>query len=106
MATRTVPTAVQGQIDARAVNVRLLVELEFSGSTIRLWNGVGDLSWNGNTFQGVGSFLSVGEIEEGVELRAFGIQLALSGVPSALISAAYSGFYQGRPGRVYLGVVE
>lgn len=95
-------TAVQGETLAPIV----LVELEFDSETMRLWSGIGDLAWNGNTFTGTGTLGKVSAIEETSEIRAVGVQLELSGVPAEVLEIANDEDWQGRPVRIYFAVLE
>ena len=70
-----------------------------------LWTGSGDLSANGNTYLGAGSFLSIGNLEEAAELKATGCTISFSGADATLINAALNHEYSGRKAKIYFGVV-
>lgn len=88
-----------------AVDLDFYNGLTSSAAPIYLWTGTGDLSANGNVYAGAGDLLSVGGIEEAAELKANGIELNLSGVPSSLLTAALAHEYSGRDCKVYFGIV-
>lgn len=94
------------EIVKQTVSPILLYEGEFDGGTIHLWSGVGSLVWNSNTYTGAGQLLSVSQVEETVEVRAAGVQIGLSGLPSALVSLALSSARQGKKGRLWLGFIN
>ena len=50
--------------------------------------------------------LSISPIEETVEIAARGVNLALNGINSSLVSVALTESYQGRSAKVYLGVIS
>lgn len=83
-----------------------LVELEFDSETMFLWSGIGDLAWNGNTYTGTGTLGKISAVEETSEIRAVSVQLELSGVPAEVLEIANEESWQGRPVRIYFGVLD
>lgn len=84
----------------------LLFEAEFASGWLRLWTGIGPISWNSYTWTGAGNLVGVSPMTETADLRAVGITISLSGMPSALISTALGQSRQGKIGRVYLGFLN
>lgn len=80
-----------------------LVSIAFSNETIYAWSGVGNLSWNGNTYTGVGQFGSVSAIQESSNVTAQGITLMLSGIPANLLDDSLGNLQFGQLAQVYLG---
>jgi hypothetical protein len=68
------------------VRPALLVELRFLAATVRVWSGVGPLTWDGQTWLGTGTLGRVSSVEETLELKAAGASFQLSGVPSDLLT--------------------
>lgn len=99
---RDLTASVITQLQAASVEVGILFEGEFASGWVRLWSGIGNLSWNGYTWTGTGNLLAISGIDETVEVRAAGITVSLSGIPSDLLSAALGDARSGRVGRVYL----
>ena len=58
------------------------------------------------TYIGGGQLLSISPIEETVEVAARGVNLALNGINSSLVSVALTESYQGRTAQVYFGVIS
>lgn len=100
---RNVSTQLQQAASASVVFPIIFVEAEFDSSTVRMWSGIGDLSWDAKTWTGGGSLLNVSSIEESTEVKAVGTRVSLSGIPSELLSLALQEDYQGRNLKVYLG---
>lgn len=75
-------------------------------NVLRLWTGFGDLNFNGFTWTGSGTLLSISSIGETTDIVAKGAILTLSSVPSEVISLAIGVPYQGRPCKIYFGVSE
>ncbi len=84
----------------------LLTKLEFDGGTVRFWSGRGALLFDSETYTGVGDLGRISEVEEGIEQRAFGIALEISGVPPSNISLALSEELQNRKAQVWLGFFD
>lgn len=81
------------------------IEMLFDDSqTLRLWTGVGTLVYEGNSWFGTGTMLSIESVEETSEISAKGASVTLSGIPAEVISLALSEPYQGRVANIYFGV--
>jgi hypothetical protein len=73
-------------LSASQVRMALFAALQFGDNTIYVWSGLGNMTWNGMTFQGVGSLGMIEGLSEGSTVEAKGVKLSLSGIPSALVS--------------------
>lgn len=82
----------------------MFVYAKFLDGEVRLWTGYGPLEWNGQTWQGIGTLLSISSIEEGTDVEFRGITLGLSGFDANLIAEALGQVQQGLPVVVYLGL--
>jgi len=85
------------------VRILAIVKLQFDSGDFRVWSGRGDLTFNGEVYTGIGDLGRISPIEEGIEQRAFGITLELSGIPSTSISLALQEELQNRLAEVWLG---
>ncbi len=84
----------------------LLAFLDFSSGAKRLWSGMGNLSWDDQTWQGTGHLGRISTIEETMELRAAGMSMQLSGVNTEDLTQVIAEPIQGRRARVYLGFLN
>lgn len=84
----------------------VIFEGNFSGSTLRLWNGMGDLSWASNTWLGNGWFQGLEGGDESTEVEAFDMTVLLSGVPSSLVSLVLGSQKQGSTGAIWIGFLD
>lgn len=84
----------------------MAVELFFDSGTVRIWNGIGDLTFNSNTYSGTGQFLNVSSIEESAEIGAKGVTLSLAGISSTILSYALSENYQYRNINIHVGTID
>lgn len=80
-------------------------EISILDAPLNLWSGYGELTYDSITYIGSGEFGSISGINQGEPLRAHGLNLTLSGIPSNLISAALEEEYQGREVKVLFGVL-
>lgn len=94
------------EIEAAALRPVRLVEAEFTGGWLRLWTGIGAVSWNGETWAGAGNLLGISEIAEASDVRAVGITVSLSGLNTSIIALALAQARQGLPCRVYEGMLD
>ena len=103
---RNLSGGLEAATTADVVAPILLVEALFDSGAVRLWTGMGSLSFNGQTYLGAGNLLAVGGVQETQELRATGVDLTVSGVPSEMLSLALAEPYQGRGCKVYFGALD
>lgn len=104
--TRTIATATQDELAKAQLAPIIFVELDFASGFIRMWSGVGPIIWNGQTWTGGGQLLEVSSIEETKAVESTAASITLSGVPSELVAVAYGDFSQGRPVRIWLGMLN
>jgi len=103
---RDLSANLEAQVDGSSLRPFLAVDIDFETGVSRFWGGYGDITIDGNTYLGLGTFGSVSEIPESTENKATGITLSLSGIPSDLIAAALDSEYQGNACSVYLGALD
>jgi len=102
--TRTLDADILTELPKANIQVALLVALDFESGFVRVWSGIGTLSFESQTFNGVGHLGSIAPIQEsGAAVRANAITLQLSGIPSSLLSVALGSHYQGRNAKIWLG---
>lgn len=104
--SRSIAAPTQAELAQDQLAPVLFVELDFASGFIRLWSGVGPITWDSKTWTGGGQLLEVSSIEETKAVEATAASIQLSGVPSELVSVAYSDFSQGRPARIWLGLLN
>ena len=103
--SRDLSTGVSDALEQDVIYPFTAVELQFDGgNVVRLWTGVGTLVFEGQSWTGAGELLKISSVEESSEMAAKGATVNLSGVPSDILSLALSEPYQGRVGKIYLGL--
>ncbi len=111
MSDRTLTTGMEAAIAAGTVRPVIFYEGSFNAAGspnevfLRLWSGLGSFEWDGKTWEGAGKLLGISPLEESAEVKAVGFNITLSGLPSSLLSTALQSTRQGRPGRVWLGLM-
>lgn len=83
-----------------------MVKLEFDAGDITLHNGLGNVSYDGDTYLGVGDFGSISNIKESGDFSDDSITLHLSGVDSDLINNALTANYYLRPVTVFIAPIS
>jgi hypothetical protein len=71
---------------------------------VYFWSGNTSISWNGQTWLGLGDLLSISVQEDGTTVEARGISLTISGFNPTLLTDCLSDYKLGEPVNVYLGV--
>ena len=104
--TRSLGTDFTNALSADEVQPFFAVEMDFSGGAIRLWTGYGNLTIDGDTYSAAADFMQLTTVDETSEIKATGINVQLSGIPSNLLSAALSENYQGRDITLYFGTLD
>jgi hypothetical protein len=101
---RDISPAYLAALKAAVLYPVIFVEAAFVAETIRLWTGLGDGSFNGQTWQGMGSLLGISTVEEGSTVEAKGITISLSGIDPVLLPECLNAFQVGLPVTVFLGL--
>lgn len=100
---RTLTSQQITEITAQNLRPVLFMQALFTSGYIYLWTGIGSISWNGQTWLGVGSFATISAIPETSDIAAVGLKLSLSGIPTALLTSALDEVRQGAPVIIYQG---
>ncbi len=109
--SREITSAAQGASQAEVARPVLLAELDFPSGFVRVNSTDRGIFFDSqgasplNEFLGVGRLGSISTVGETSSLQARGVELALSGIPAAHISAAFESA-QGRPGRIWIGFLD
>lgn len=103
--SRNLTTATKNEFIAPSLRPIFLIEATFT-TTIRVWTGIGNISWNSQTWSGLGELLSISEIEETADVVATGIRIGLSGIAAADIQRVMNESRQGKAVNVYFGAID
>ncbi len=110
--TRTLTSGVQTAIDSPTYRDVYFVSLHYDEEVERICSAPFSVWFDDDgdavesEFVGVGALGNISSIEEGSELRAYGITIGLTGVDPAQLAIALNTRYQGRLAKVWLGFLE
>ena len=102
---RSLTTDQRNALSADGVVKCELVELLFD-TPMRLCNAGRNVTWNGHTWIGDGSVLSIPPMRENLALQAHGMQIELSGDNAALVSFALNGLGKGKTMNLYVAAIS
>lgn len=103
---RDLTTALADAVQSGVVRPIVIAKIGTAGGDVRAWSGVGDLVFNGETYQGTGTLGGVSQVQESADLQANGVTFSLSGVPSELISTALGQMRQGMNAQLWFGALD
>ena len=103
---RSLTGAMITEIKSSFLRPVAFVEIEFTDGFTRVWTGIGDKSFLGFTWSGVGDLGKISPINESIQLRADGIRLSLSGIPQSMITDVLSNVRRGQAVNVYFGILD
>jgi len=102
---RDLAAPMAAALDDEPVRPAWFVAIEFESGWVRVWSGIGSKVWNGETWAGVGDLGSISPAGEPTELRAEGVTLTLSGIPSALVGVTLGDARQGKAAQVWFALL-
>jgi len=82
------------------------VSAEFDNDVLRVNTTAGDVVFGGNTYQGVGTLLSMSAFEDSAELKSSGLTIGLSGLDPSILSHSLTNDYHNRPITVFTGFLD
>lgn len=104
--SRELSAGLQAAVAAEVVRPVFLVYLDFPSGAVRVNSGIYSLTYDGQTYTAVGALGEIGAINEPADFSSPGLDLKLSGLDPALITAIYGDHYQGRTAIVYVGFLN
>ncbi len=104
--TRDLTAAVHTELSSSAVIPLILVELDFSSGFVRVFNGVGSITVDGDVYSGVGELGGIEKISGPRAIQANTLRLSLNGIDPTLLSKAVDEEYQGRSATVRVALLD
>lgn len=83
-----------------------MVEMAFDSGIVRAHGGVGQIVWEGHTFNGVGWLGTISDWQEGESLQNYGVQLELSGLQDELVALSLNEHYRGRDLKIWIAFLD
>ena len=103
---RNLTAALNTEFKSDSFKMVFFLKSVWSSGTTYVWTGYDDISWDGQTWAGVGHFLGTSPIEETQDIRAVGAAFSLSGIPASLISLALADARQGNEVSLWIGALD
>lgn len=104
--SRSLTTSLKNETLASSLEPAFFAFFDFQAGPVRVWSGIGDKVWSGNTYNGLGNLGTISPIEESVEAKASGVSFQLSGIPSSLIATVLADNYQGRDVKLWFAALD
>lgn len=105
--SRDLHVDLEAALDDPLIRPVMFYEAEFTGGAMRrLWSGIGDRSWNGYTWEGIGTIVGIGRVEETQTIRAASVEIIIQGITSDSVSIALQSMAQNRPGSIWMGLLD
>jgi len=104
--SRDLTAGMSTGVQAGELRPILFFEGEFASGTVNLCTAQLGVSWDGKTWAGLGSLISMSNIEENTDITATNVTVNLSGVDPATVSLAIDEARQNLPGKVWVGLVD
>ena len=104
--SRGITSALNTVFTSQSIRPFVAVDLAFSGANVRVWTGLGNITFASTTFVGTGEVLGISPITENGTVQANGMVVSFNGLDLSLVSAALTENYQGRSAIIYLGALN
>ena len=102
---RSLSTALQSQVSATATKTAFLVELNLS-TVIRLTDWYTNVSYDSNSYEAGGSFLTVDSTTETGQLQVNEINISFSNITDQVRSLVQSGAFTDKTAEIYLAYFD
>jgi hypothetical protein len=105
--SRDISSAAATHYAGEHVSERVFVYIDFDSGAVRLHDGWGDITWDSQTWSGIGDFGGISGVQESPDGGARTVTLRISGVDTAnVVSALDRTDYKGRTVEIYVGVCD
>lgn len=93
-------------ISAKVVPALFFARLDFPTSPIYVHNGIGPITFAGNTYIGIYDYAILDTIEETMENRPADIRIGIQRVPSSVVDPVINQKYHGKPVYIYYSAAD
>lgn len=83
-----------------------LMKCYFDSGNLNLWTGIGDLTYNGDTYVGTGTILAIDKVKEQKKLVANGLNMTMTGLDQQIMDLVENEPYQGRSFELYIAMLD
>ena len=103
---RSLTSATTTAVTSSHVPLCVFVELVFPSGTLRFTNAGHAMQWDGETWLGAGNLARVEPITEVASAQAAALNVQVSGIDPAYVSAILDDHYQGNPARIWIATLN
>lgn len=103
---KSISIAQRAALDAAFALPVLFAEVDWSEGLERYVTAGTDMTWNSNTWKGIGDAVQIEPITESDRVEAPYVRFVLGAVPSARVSQALATASQGRRATLWLGLLD
>lgn len=93
-------------LEADAIAIIILVRLDYESGVVAINSTDYHITYNGETYYGLGSIASIGTVKETVDQQANTINLQLTGIDRTLIAQSLNESYQGRDAKIMILILD
>jgi len=109
--SRNLDSGTIAAISASTVLPAIFLYGLFSDGAVYVWSGIGNISWNGQTWIGLGMpggecLGAISTISEDSALQAQGTSVTLSGIDSTMLTHALTAVVQGNPVKIWINLFD
>lgn len=101
---RNISSALITALSARTLNIVVFVQIGFKSETVYVWSGIGNVTWNGQTWTGLGALLGFSSLTDYSDVTAKGITLTFSGIDPTLLPETLTDFQLAQPVTIYFAL--
>lgn len=100
--TRTLTSGMQTAVAADQAALCHLIQMETSGGTVRMTTAPVDLSWDSQTWTGIGGAMVFNAVVETSDERQSGVELHLSAVDQTVMAAILNNHFRGQTLKIWM----
>lgn len=103
---RDTTEAANAELVKGKISPVFLVDAEFLSGTAHLWSGIGNVTFNGFTYIGVGGLGGISAVTESNQIEAQNITISFSAIPAKYVMEAINEVRPNNKVRVWFGFLQ
>jgi hypothetical protein len=104
--SRDITSGLNTEFTSSSFKIAFFFKSVWSSGTTYIWTGYDDITWDSQTWTGVGHLMGIPSVSETKEVQANGAAFSLSGVPSSLVSLILSDARQGNEVSLWVAAID
>ena len=103
---RSMTLAMASALAQPVLRPAIFVQINFLTGPVYIWSGLGSISWNSQTWLGVGTLGGISMVEDGATVQPRSVTLTLSGIDPSTLAGALQESCQELPLTIWLGLFD